>query len=215
MSLINDALKRAKEAQQQKPPGDSGGPPLRPVEQRPARDPGPWLLLAFALIVAVAAILLWQGFQHGRPPQTVASQSPPPAETVPQMVPATGYTSIPDSVAPVSSPPALPAVPELHATPIAAAGGAALITTPDSPSPTNGSPDTTVAEDATAVESPPQPPPLRLQAIVYHPSRASAAISGKVLFVGDRLGEMRVTAISPTAVTLVGEGRTNVLTLPQ
>lgn len=210
MSLINDALKRAKEAQQQKPPGDSGGPPLRPVEQRPARDPGPWLLLAFALIVAVAAILLWQGFQHGRQPQTVASQSPSPAETVPQMVPATGYTSIPDSV-----PPALPAVPESHATPVTAAVEAASLTTPDGLSPTNGPPDTTVAEDATAMASPPQPPPLKLQAIVYHPSRASAAISGKVLFVGDRLGEMRVTAISPTAVTLVGEGRTNVLTLPQ
>lgn len=215
MSLINDALKRAKEAQQQKPPGDSGGPPLRPVEPRPARDPGPWLLLAFAMIVAVAAILLWQGVQQRRALQTPARQADFAGKTVAQPGSATGHTTIPDSAAPVSLPPTLPAVPETQATPITTVAGAALITTPDSPSPTNDSPDTPVAEGATAVESPPQPPPLKLQAIIYHPSRASAAISGKIVFVGDRLGEMRVTAISPTAVTLVGEGRTNVLTLPQ
>jgi hypothetical protein len=40
-------------------------------------------------------------------------------------------------------------------------------------------------------------------------------ISGKTLFIGDKTGEWRVTAIDQESATLVSASQTNVLTLPQ
>jgi hypothetical protein len=40
-------------------------------------------------------------------------------------------------------------------------------------------------------------------------------IGGKTLFVGDRLGELRVVAITQDSATLAGAGQTNVLRLPE
>ncbi len=60
---------------------------------------------------------------------------------------------------------------------------------------------------------PPKPAPLRLQAIFFNPTRPSAIISGKTLFMGDKLGELRVVAIDEETATLVGAGHTNVLSL--
>jgi hypothetical protein len=40
-------------------------------------------------------------------------------------------------------------------------------------------------------------------------------INGKVLFVGEKIGEFRVTAITEESATLVGTGQTNVLSLAQ
>jgi MSHA biogenesis protein MshK len=70
---------------------------------------------------------------------------------------------------------------------------------------------------AAAIAPAPQPksPPLRLQAIVFNPKRPSALISGKTLFIGDRLGDARVVAIDRESATLVGAGKTNVLSLPE
>jgi len=64
-----------------------------------------------------------------------------------------------------------------------------------------------------AVAEAPAKPALKLQGIIYHPTRPSAFINGKALFVGDRIAEFRVTAISSESVTLVGGGTTNVLSL--
>jgi hypothetical protein len=71
----------------------------------------------------------------------------------------------------------------------------------------------TTAAPATEA-APPKPAPLRLQAIVYNPARPSAVISGKTLFLGDRIGEFRVVAISQESVSLAGGGQTNILNLP-
>jgi hypothetical protein len=62
---------------------------------------------------------------------------------------------------------------------------------------------------------PPKPAPLRLQAIIFSPKRPSAMISGKTLFVGDKLGDLRVVAIDQDSATLAGAGQTNVLSLPE
>jgi hypothetical protein len=40
-------------------------------------------------------------------------------------------------------------------------------------------------------------------------------IGGKTLFVGDKLGDLRVVAIDKESATLVGAGQTNVLSLPE
>jgi hypothetical protein len=63
--------------------------------------------------------------------------------------------------------------------------------------------------------SPPKPAPLRLQAIVFNPKRPSAMISGKTLFIGDKLGDQRVVAIDKDSVTLAGAGQPKVLSLAE
>jgi hypothetical protein len=66
-----------------------------------------------------------------------------------------------------------------------------------------------------AAPTPATPAPLRLQAIIFNPRRPSAMISGKTLFIGDKLGDLRVAAISKESAILVGAGKTNVLTLAE
>ena len=63
--------------------------------------------------------------------------------------------------------------------------------------------------------TPPKPAPLRLQAIIFNPKRPLAMISGKTLFIGDKLGDLRVVAISKESAILAGAGQTNVLTLSE
>jgi hypothetical protein len=55
------------------------------------------------------------------------------------------------------------------------------------------------------------PKPARIQGIVDDPVHPYAIVSGKTLYVGDQMDGQRVTAISPEAITLVGNGQTNQL----
>jgi hypothetical protein len=76
--------------------------------------------------------------------------------------------------------------------------------------------DTVVTNAAPVTEAPPPKPALpKLQAIVFSPTRPSVMVSGKTLFIGDKLNGLRVTAIDQESVTLVGAGQTNVLTLAE
>jgi hypothetical protein len=56
---------------------------------------------------------------------------------------------------------------------------------------------------------------LKLQGIIYSPTRPSAVISGKSVFVGDHVGEFKVVAISQSSTILIGAGQTNVLNLAE
>lgn len=62
---------------------------------------------------------------------------------------------------------------------------------------------------------PPKPafPHLRLQGIFWRPSRPSAVINSKTVYVGDRLETARVTGIDRETVTVQWESETKVLTL--
>jgi hypothetical protein len=51
----------------------------------------------------------------------------------------------------------------------------------------------------------------RLQGIFFHATRPSAIMNGKSVFVGDKVGEFRVTAITRDSATVVGAGQTNIL----
>jgi hypothetical protein len=53
MSLINDALKRAKKSQQSDPP--SGAPPLPPVEPEEPRNGSGWVFIVIVVVLVVAA----------------------------------------------------------------------------------------------------------------------------------------------------------------
>lgn len=55
---------------------------------------------------------------------------------------------------------------------------------------------------------------LRLQGIVYNPTRPSAIINGNTVFVGDKVAEWSVTPISNQTVTLQnGSGEINTLSM--
>jgi hypothetical protein len=61
--------------------------------------------------------------------------------------------------------------------------------------------------------APPQPI-YKLQGIYWRPVRPSAVINGKTLYIGDRVGVARVTAVDQQGVTLDVNGETKVLLLP-
>jgi len=83
----------------------------------------------------------------------------------------------------------------------------------------NGGPVAKVLENSSNAATPgtdsgpAKPAPLKLQAIVFNPSRPSAIINGRTLFIGDKMGALRVVAIGEDTATLAGSGLTNVLTL--
>ena len=223
MSLINDALKRAKESQQHQPPAPPG-PPLRPVERPRGRGGNLLLTVAFAVVLAAAAILLWQWVQQSRKPAseiTVNAPTPPstPALTKPTL-PAPSPKPVEIAAAPA---PVAPKATEITPTPPLANAepkpSPPVSTAQPAPVPvaaavaaTNVVGDLAPAAATLAPEAPPKPA-LKLNGIFFHPTRPSAIINGKSVFVGDRAGEFRVVAIDRESVTLVGGGATNILSL--
>src|SRR6266699_1607104 len=77
MSLINDALKRARQAQQQAPPPLSPGLQFRPVEpaQQPKRGPGLILPAALAAGALLVFFLVWHWLQNIVPTPGVQEKS--------------------------------------------------------------------------------------------------------------------------------------------
>ena len=75
MSLINDALRRASQSQQEK---ISGGPPLRPVE--PKRGGGTGWILPAVIILLIAAAFFFIGM-------AMSKRKPSPVATAPEISP--------------------------------------------------------------------------------------------------------------------------------
>ena len=57
-------------------------------------------------------------------------------------------------------------------------------------------------------------PGFKLQGIYWRPSKPSAVINAKTVYVGDRVETARVTAIDQESVTITVDGQTKVLLLP-
>jgi hypothetical protein len=265
MSLINDALKRVKAAQQQAPPTASLVPQFKPVEPAPARQAGGnlWLPAIATLVSLLALVLVWQLRKQGSSAEpTPVKANTPHVDRTPANPEATRTAETPagnpsldlpsrsdtrpaaaTTVAPVSNPQAGTRInPSAGATPVrtldpgksqtASLRKPTSSATPGSPiqahdqlaplAPTRTqetnqptvSASSSNAQPATET-APTPPPPLKLQGIVFNPKRPSAVISGRTVFLGDRVREMRVVAISAESLTLVGAGRTNVLSLAE
>jgi len=61
---------------------------------------------------------------------------------------------------------------------------------------------------------PPKAPLLKLKSVMAHPTRPSALINDRVVFVGDTVDGWTVTAIEPDRVTVRVGGKDQVITLP-
>ena len=212
MSLINDALRRAKDAQQQAPLSSSPDLPFRPVEpaqQRARRGLGLLLPAALAVVAILVLFVAWQWAQQGGPvmPREAAARTARPAQTPAEAPLKPAGVDTAAAVAAIVSPPQLPP-PVSAATPVGEA-------TTGVTNPPVADTQVSQATDAAPVAAPepPKPAPLRLQAIFFSPKRPSVIISGKTAFVGDKLGDLRVVAIDQESATLAGAGQTNVLSL--
>jgi hypothetical protein len=220
MSLINDALRRAKEAQRQTPPPPSPQMQFRPVEPaQPARH-GLGLIVPAALAVAGLLVLffIWQWAQ-GRTsagPREVRALTAPAAQatTAPQVPPPSVVATAPVPAA-EASPSPQPGSRPGPATGIANPPAVTVSVTPAAPLPAKEQESKVTHSAAITPPPPPKSAPLRLQGIVFNPRRPSVFINGRTLFVGDKLGDSRVVAINQNSATLVGAGKTNVLSMPE
>ncbi|HVM50423.1 MAG TPA: hypothetical protein VMU04_20520 [Candidatus Acidoferrum sp.] len=217
MSLINDALKQARQAQQDAAPPPAPDLQFRPIEPNQYTRHTVGVLWPVSLLVLSLVLLLfiWQQahrFGLERPPPVqarVAMPADPPASP-----PATP-PALPASAAVVSTPAPAPApamVAPAATTDMVAVAAVPMATNP----PTAIDPDSGIPNPVGVVEvAPPKPAPPKLQAVIFSPVRPSVIISGRTLFVGDRLEELRVVAIGRDNVTLAGAGKTNVLKLAE
>lgn len=192
MSLINDALKRAQETQEENPPTS---PPLefRPVEPGQKEKRRTTLLvvgltLVLIAILGLAGALIWFVSQSKSVPLPVAARvvDPPLPQPSQVAVPAADLTNT-------------PVMTESHAL-------GEVLKPLDEPA-TNGLPVVAAIVEAVV------PPALKLQGIFFNPQNPSAVVNGRSVYLGDRVSGFRVMGISPIAVTFVNGAETNVLSL--
>ena len=191
MSLINDALKRAQEAQQENPPTV---PPLefRPVEPGQKAQRRTTLLvvgvaLVLVAILGLAGALVWFVAQSKTAPLPVVARV-----VDPPVVARAVATETP------TNPPVPP-----EAEPVSE-----VLKPLDEPR-TNGLPVGAALSEVL------KPAPLKLQGIFFNPQNPSAVVNGRSVYLGDRVNGFRVMGISPVAVTFVSATATNVLSLSE
>ena len=190
MSLINDALKRARLVQQQTPPPT---PPLqfRRVELVPTNPTStPLVLICLALAVMVAVAL--GGTVVGLVARKSARELPVTTRAVTEQAVASPAAALIQAVGPPS--PALPPARAPALTPVE------LETNTLTP---------------VAVVEPLKPLAPKLQGISFHPTRPSAIVNGKSVVVGDRVDGFRVLAIASGSVILGNGTATKVLSLSE
>ncbi len=197
MSLVNEALKRAKQTQQANPPTT---PPLefRPVE--PVQSDGRrtslllvGLSLVIVAIVGMCAALVWFVSQKNGPALRVeasANQRQPSPNT-----------NTPAQRATNPKPPVIVVDP----------ANAAPADTVKTATVTNEPVVTAVVAAVEALK----PAPLKLQGIFFNPKNPSAVVNGKTVYLGERIGGFFVLAMSPSSVTFANSTATNVLSLSE
>jgi hypothetical protein len=202
MSLINDALKRAQQAQdKQTQEAQSQAPspaPRAPMQVAPAAPPSRlWPLALFCLVLAV--ILSAGGIWYLRRAQSAPSHSTAAASD------ASAASSASQAAAPAHTeyvvqplPPYVPPTTEPEDSGQPPAPGVPTPSTPTQP-----------AVDTT--------PNVRLEGVLYRPDKPAAIIDGRTVYVGDHVddgnGQGVVTAITPNSVTLLWEGKSVLLRL--
>jgi cytoskeletal protein RodZ len=187
MSLINDALKRAKQAQQDSPdaPQQVQFRPVEPGQQRVKKN----YTSIWIVVVIIAGLIIGFVFRQLRRENNT---------TIPKEVKAREI--VPANPIAQETSPRAPA----HAAAATASTPKSVTQEPSAQQPAAAVPIYRTQE--------PMPTP-KLQAVVFDPKRPSAIISGKSVFVGDKYGDLRIVAISQESVKLVGGGQTNVLVL--
>jgi hypothetical protein len=224
MSLVNDALKRAKQVQKNGPPPLARGP--APLHAQPPGPVNPLVRLLWPVAVgaclAVLTGVIWLVSRQSAdssatmvvraktatvPDRESASTTRPSSSPAGALAVAKTVTeaSPSDASANVSPPANRSTSPVLPPAPAAGpeSGGRAL------ESATSSVPAVVVAG------GPPAPPPLpRLQGIFYRADRPTAVLDGRTVYVGKSVGDCLVVGITRQQVKVVRAGQTNVLEMP-
>ena len=188
MSLINDALRRKDQGQKTAAPQKADGAPMeavQPAARSNASYLAPILITLIVLVLVMAGLLLWKGFQTQKQIVVTEKALVAPVQTAP--------------VAPIAPVPAVvPApAPVVAATPLT--DPAVVVPTP--------------ATNPVVPPPPIEPPPLKLQGIFYRVSNPTAMINGKTLGIGESTAGTRVLKIERQHVTVERNGKQEVLTL--
>ncbi|HET7625377.1 MAG TPA: hypothetical protein VFM25_08930 [Verrucomicrobiae bacterium] len=187
MSLINDALQRAKHVQHTSAPVAQPNLQLRPVDASQPAEKRPGVMLYFVSAVLIFSVLMFllKRFDGADSPAAM------PVSKV-----ALANVAVPTiEKTPAPSVEVAPEIPEAN-------HSAAPVTT-------------NMPEPVVETPVPPKPATPKLQAIVFSATNPSAIVNGKTVFVGDNVGEFRVAAITPKGARLVSETQTNLLTLDE
>jgi cytoskeletal protein RodZ len=198
MSLINDALKKAKRTEPKNlAPAD--GPALSPVESAHRSGGTDSLMISLvAVILLLAGLLLWQWFRGDGLITVRANTAPAEVKPVPAAIASPAPTP-----APVASAPSPAVSPVVNSSNVAS--------TPAVPA--NASVSTNL--EAAAQPPKPAPPTYKLQSIFYFAKNPTAVINGKTVSVGSRVVDARVLAITKDSATIQTQaGQTQVLELP-
>ena len=199
MSLINDALKRAKE-QSAPTPAHINPPPLQPVEYVRHSNTGAVYVSMALLVVIVGVWLLAKGWDTTR--RAAASVSPQPVGA--RELPATSQKPTPAAS---------------EATPVQASISGFAVFEPTSYSPSSVARDFSVETAVAVAAAPPaavqasSASSFKLQAIFYRSANPSAVINGRTLSLGGKIDDAKVLAITRDTVTLQTKNETKVLTL--
>jgi len=187
MSLINDALKRAQDSQAEPPPLPPAPPRApRPTPGEPEHGNSKGMLIVLVVLLLVAAFGLAQVIFE-KPEQAEAPAASNTETNFPDIVPAMGHseTATTTTAAPTNSPTTAPSE--------------TLLTNFDNVDP---------GLMAAVTNNAPTPEPIKVQGIIFAQPRPWAIISGKMLFVGDRVSDYRITAITKNTVTVQNDDGT-------
>ena len=235
MSLINDALKRAKQLQKKPPVPPGTETPLQPTEgAAPQRRTSPVILAGSLVLVALAGWFLWQWWEKSNAPAQLAAVTPktnaPAASPTNEAAPKSRFvasmrqaTNVAATVAKIQQsdttvqeqPPTTPPVATREVK--APAEREPTNETPIAPTPTASvktnevasSPDTSARPSPRAVAF----PALTLQGVYYRLKNPSALINNRTLYVGDEIDGARVAEIMRYAVKVEMGGQFKELTL--
>jgi cytoskeletal protein RodZ len=205
MSLINDALKRAREVQQQaQPPPPAQFKPVEPAQthSRPS----------FLVFVLIVILLVGGGVFIGMALNRSGATKPIEARTQ-HDAPAPQRTLSSESPSVPAAPAVAQSVASKNASTAQPAGSVENETSSRSMDANLTS--TNVVEQVAAVTTPPKPAVPIVRGIFYNPDRPSAVLNSKTVYVGDSVAGFRVIDISHNSVTVTSAGETNVLTLPE
>jgi hypothetical protein len=190
MSLINDALKRATQAQSATKPAPEMETTMKPAPQPRTVGLPVYFTPVLLFIVSGACWFLVKGWDIRRQ-NSVASTK-----------------TLPVQAREIEEAPSLPAD-EGSELPIPANRQFALNDRPSVSSATSLPAESALASAASDVGT----ATFKLQGIFYRPTNPSAVVNAKTVFVGDRIANAKVKSIDHQSVTLDIGGETKVLTL--
>lgn len=201
MSLINEALKRAKQTQTETPP-----PPLqfRGADKKQKRRVLPILVGAALTLIFAGGMALLVVFLFKRQESRLSAG----ARTAPPLPAMSQQSSVTTPVLATELPPAPGKTNDVTERPPAPSDGTGPIPTFPGEYKTNSLPVSVQVEPA-------KPTLIKLQGILFNPAQPSAVVNGRTVYVGNVVGGSRVTRITQETVTLVSETATNVLSLSE